>query len=141
MLPCLVPVLFTFYVQDVLKFKCKIPARKGSLKIINYNSGRMKHNLSDPLASCRHRYNLRVPHFPILQFHIECFFSPRQFTIQISHPISLFVFFFLEANLHSTVSQSTLCHSSARLLGNAEASGQLGRGFATLWNSKFRFTK
>jgi len=36
MLPCLVPVLFAFYLQDVLKFKCKIPAPKAKDLYKNY---------------------------------------------------------------------------------------------------------
>jgi len=40
-LPCLVPVLFAFYIQGVLKFKCKIPAPKGYAETQYHNKNKL----------------------------------------------------------------------------------------------------
>ena len=38
MLPCLVPVLFAFYLQGVLKFKCKIPGLKVNAQFLYFST-------------------------------------------------------------------------------------------------------
>jgi hypothetical protein len=62
----------------------------------------------------------------------------------LCHLIPLIVlsfYFFLETNPRIVAVSQFLCHSFPRRRGTERANCLLGRGFATLWNSKFRQTK